>query len=133
MTLWTPDGERPISPSQEAAEPELTPEQQEQARQMAEQMAAARAEILEADPADIVANHAMGLYELAAIHITAEDPDLRAARLAVDAVAALVEQLGNRLDPHTATLQEALHQIRLAFVERSKALDEAASAEDSAD
>lgn len=100
---------------------------------MAEQMAAARAEILEADPADIVANHAMGLYELAAIHITAEDPDLRAARLAVDAVAALVEQLGNRLDPHTATLQEALHQIRLAFVERSKALDEAASAEDSAD
>ena len=48
---------------------------------MAAEMAAARQRVLEA-PADmVVANHAMGLYELAAIHLSEEDPDLAAARL----------------------------------------------------
>lgn len=124
MTLWTPDGERPINPN--PAGDELTEEQQEQARQMAAELAEARSQILAADPADIVANHVMGLYELAAIHLTSPDPDMAAARLAIDAVAALVEGLGTRLDQHHETLAEALHQIRLAFVQRSAAENDAA-------
>lgn len=124
VTLWTPDGERPInrSPPTPTAEPEhdLSPEEEAQAREMAAEFASARAEILEADVADVVANHAMGLYELAAIHLTADQPNLQASRLAIDALGALVNGLEGRLGRHEDVLNEALQQIRLAFVQRSQ-------------
>jgi hypothetical protein len=69
-------------------------------------------------PAEVVvANHVMGLYELAAIHLGATPPDLGQAALAIDAVGCLVEGLGERLGPDAATLQDALSNIRLAFVQ----------------
>ena len=106
---------------------ELTPEQQEQARAMAKELAEARAEILEADPTAIIANHAFGIYELAMLHITNDDPDMKAARLAVDSLGALVEGLKGRLDEAEGPLNEALHGVRLLFVERTAALKSAAS------
>jgi hypothetical protein len=69
-------------------------------------------------PADVVvANHVMGLYELAAIHLSANPPDLVSAALAIDAVACLVEGLGDRLGPDAPTLRDALGNIRIAFVQ----------------
>lgn len=69
-------------------------------------------------PADVVVtNHAMGLYELAAIHLSADPPDLVSAALAIDALGALVEGLGDRLGPETPTLRDALANIRVAFVQ----------------
>jgi hypothetical protein len=69
-------------------------------------------------PAEVVVtNHVMGLYELGAIHLSAEPPDLRGAALAIDAVACLVEGLGERLGADAATLRDALANIRLAFVQ----------------
>jgi hypothetical protein len=69
-------------------------------------------------PADVVvANHVMGLYELAAIHLSAAQPDLHAAALAIDAVGCLVEGLGDRLGPDATTLRDALANIRMAFVQ----------------
>jgi hypothetical protein len=59
----------------------------------------------------------MGLYELGAIHLSADPPRLAEAALAIDAVAALVEGLGDRLGPETETLVAALANIRLAFVQ----------------
>ena len=59
----------------------------------------------------------MGLYELAAIHLSAEQPDLVSAALAIDAVACLVEGLGDRLGAEAATMRDALANIRMAFVE----------------
>ena len=51
-------------------------------------------------PAEVVVtNHVMGLYELAAIHLSADEPDLASAALAIDAVACLVDGLGDRLGP----------------------------------
>lgn len=114
MNLSSSEGEH--QPADEA--PPLSPEQQEQAKEMAAAMAQARAEILEADPSAIVANHAFGMYELAAIHLTSEDPDFAAARLAIDALAALVEGLKGRLDESERALQDGLHQIRIMFVQR---------------
>jgi hypothetical protein len=58
----------------------------------------------------------MGLYELAAIHLSSEPARLEEARLAVDALGALVEGLGIRLGEHSETLEAALAQIRLAWV-----------------
>ncbi len=112
-------------------QPELTPEQVEQAQAMAHEMAEARKQLLDTEVATVVANHALGLYELAAIHITAEDPDMVEARLAVDSMAALVEGVAGRLGDVEAQLTEALHQIRLAFVQRVQAEKQAAAADDS--
>jgi hypothetical protein len=64
-----------------------------------------------------VMNHAMGLYELGAIHLSAQPPRLGDAALAIDGFACLVEGLGERLGPDIATLRDALAQIRLAFVQ----------------
>lgn len=69
-------------------------------------------------PADVVvANHAMGLYELAAIHLGGQPANLRDAALAIDAFACLVEGLGERIGPDHKVLADALANIRLAFVQ----------------
>lgn len=69
-------------------------------------------------PAEVVvSNHVMGLYELAAIHLSAEPPSLQEAALAIDAVGCLVEGLGPRLGADSETLANALSNIRLAFVQ----------------
>lgn len=118
MSLWTPDGEHPIPPAGGAPADDLTEEQQEQARVMAKEMAEARAQLLEAEVATVITNHALGIYELAALHITAEKPDMVEARLAVDALGALVEGLSGRLGDGEPTLVEALANIKIGYVQR---------------
>ncbi len=137
-SLWTPGGERPINtnPQPETPAPgpgpgpELSPEQEEQARQMAAEMSDARAQLLEAPVAAVIANHAFGMYELAAIHITADDPDMSEARLAVDSFGVVVEGLEGRLGEEIdTTLNEALQNIRMAFVQRTADLKSRAGGE----
>ena len=65
----------------------------------------------------VVANHVMGLYELAAIHLSATPADLVQAALAIDAVGCVVEGLGERLGDDAPTLRDALANIRIAFVQ----------------
>jgi hypothetical protein len=77
----------------------------------------ARARLADIPAQTVVVNHVMGLYELAAIHLGAEPPRLPEASLAIDAVACLVEGLGQRLGPEASTLVAALANIRLAFVQ----------------
>ena len=127
MSLWTPDGEHPIPPAGSPPADDLTEEQQEQARQMAKEMAEARAQLLEAEVATIIANHALGIYELAALHITADDPDMTEARLAVDALGALVEGLEGRLGDGEPTLVDALANIKIGYVQRVNQLKQQSS------
>ena len=69
-------------------------------------------------PAEVVVtNHVMGLYELGAIHLSAQPPRLVEAALAIDAMGCLVEGLGERLGADSVTMAEALSNIRLAFVQ----------------
>ena len=77
----------------------------------------ARRRVAEVPAEIVVTNHVMGLYELAAIHLSAERPDLASAALAIDAVACLVDGLGDRLGAEVSTLRDALANIRLAFVQ----------------
>ncbi len=76
-----------------------------------------RQRLAEVPAQQVVTNHVMGLYELAAIHLSADPPRLADAALAIDAVGCLVEGLGGRLGPDATTLGEALSNIRLAFVQ----------------
>ena len=82
-------------------------------------LAEARQRLAEVPAAVVVANHAMGLFELAAIHLSTEPPNLSDSALAIDALACLVEGVADRLGEHSEVLVHALGNIRLAFVEVS--------------
>jgi hypothetical protein len=151
MSLWTPGGEHEVPREPAAPEPgpepsggptnadllaslppedrarleALSPEERERAmgqlRQMAEEMAAVQQQMAEAPAAVVVANHAMGIYELATIHLRQQPPNLAEAKVAIDAFGALMQSLQGRLGPDEATLDQALHQLRMAFVQLSQA------------
>jgi len=69
----------------------------------------------------VIANHAYGLFELAALHLSERPAGVEHARLAIDALGALVEGLRGRLGEAEPSLVDALAQIRLAFVQISAA------------
>jgi hypothetical protein len=77
----------------------------------------ARQRLAEVPAEVVVTNHVMGLYELAAIHLSSPTPDLRSAALAIDAVACLVDGLGDRIGENAPTMRDALANIRMAFVQ----------------
>jgi hypothetical protein len=104
--LWTPDGERQAPP---------TPDEAELAAQLEEM----QHELANTPASVVVANHAVGLFQLAAIHLNVRPPNLEDGRLAIDAMAAIVEGLAGRLGEEEAALQEALGQLRLAYVSLS--------------
>jgi len=76
----------------------------------------ARARLAETPAKVVVANHVIGLYELAAIHLGANPPRFEDARLAIDALAAIVDSLGSRLGEEHETFKDALANIRLVYV-----------------
>lgn len=134
MSLWTPEGERPVrresAPTDAAATEQqtprsledLSPEQREQAEAVLAEMAEVRRQIAEAPAADVVANHLMGLYELAAIHLAEQPPHFEEATVAIDAMRLVIEGMPGRLGDHEQVLRSALQQIQMAFVDlKSKA------------
>lgn len=94
----------------------LSPEERQQVEAAIAEMVASRARLASTPAADVIANHAMGLYELAAIHLSAEQPNFNDAALAIDALRALSTQLGDRLGEATPVIGEALSQLQMAFV-----------------
>jgi hypothetical protein len=125
-TLWTPSGEHEPEPQQPAGgappgtggPPPGAGDEPTEA-----EMAEMRRRLAETPVVDVIANHAIGLWQLAVLHLSLEGggaPQLDQARLAIDAMAALVEGLGDDLEPHQQPLQDALAQLRLAFVEVSQ-------------
>ena len=139
MSLWTPGGEHEVprdddrptgAPGAAGApgQPPLSPEQEAEAAQIAAEMADVRAQLAQVPAAQVVANHAMGCWELAAIHLSAQPPNLAEAQVAIDAFGALTEVLQGRLGEDEATLQDALAQLRLAFVQLKATFGEGADA-----
>jgi len=84
-----------------------------------EQLAKLQAELAQIPPEIIIANHAYGLFQLAAVHLSMRPPQLAQARTAIDALAALVEGMAGRLAEPEHDLVEALAQLRLSFVQVS--------------
>jgi hypothetical protein len=122
-SLWTPGGEHRV-PDAAEARGESPADDGDDVVVDEEAEAALRAELddvrqrlAQVPAAQVVANHAMGLFELAAIHLSQEPANLPEATLAIDAMAALVDGLGERLGPNAKVLRDALAQIRLAYVQ----------------
>ena len=142
-SLWTPAGEHPVDhpsisdlgdtagPTHDdslddeiaAALPEgmslndLSHEERARAEEMVKEMAIVRERLISTPAANIVANHAMGLYELAALHLSAQTPNFAEATVAIDALSAIVNGLAGRLGDDEAAVAHALDQIRMAFVQ----------------
>jgi len=124
MSLWTPSGEHPIDEPSRPSVPAggappaggpgqpgpSGPDAQVQMDELRRQLAEAPAEV-------VVANHCYGLFELAAVYLSQEPPLFPQAQLAIDALASLVDGLGTRLGEAQRPLQEALAQVRLAYVQ----------------
>jgi len=100
---------------------DLSPEQLAQAEQMVMEMAEARERLTSTPASTVVANHAMGLYELAALHLSQQTPNYTEATVAIDALAAIVDGLAGRLGEAEPTLREGLDQLRMAFVQLKNA------------
>jgi hypothetical protein len=131
--LWTPGGGDPAQPPSEpngATDPAAGP------APSAEEVAAVRElhERLKATPvADVIVNHAIGIWQLALVHlgvVTPPDPDgdtpvpdLASAGLAIDALAALVDGLAERLGEGEEMLREALQQAQMLYVEVAEATE----------
>lgn len=134
--LWTPNGEiQPEnsgnnegehtdvakSPMDEAFEGMSEEEKQE----ALEQITQMRAELLSTPARDIIGNHIVGFYELASVHLseaagaqgTEREARLAEASLCIDAMASVVQGLGDRLDQHAQPLTAALSQMQLAFAQ----------------
>ena len=130
MSLWTPDGEHRVEREESPAEPEqdplagLSPEERERAMAMAAEMDEVRRQLAEVPASVVVANHAMGMYELAAIHLSSQPPNFVEAQVAIDAMAAIVEGLKGRLGENEPTLIDALGQLRMAYVQLHGAASE---------
>ena len=152
MSLWTPGGEVPVNRNRgdaggagaDAGDPraqgaaglagapsldDLSPEERERAEAMIREMAEVQQQIAETPAAQLVANHAMGLYELAAIKLSQQPPRYAEAQLAIDAMQALLEAAGDRLGQDAGPLRQGLSHLQLAFVELRRRDDAAAEAE----
>lgn len=137
MSLWTPGGEHPVDRNKGANDPAgpppaappgppgpgapegqpMSPDQEAEAQRVAAEMAQVREQLAQVPAAVVVANHAMGCYELAAIHLSSQPPRLEEAQLAIDAFGSLLGAVKGRLGQDEATLDDALAQIRMAFVQ----------------
>ena len=140
MSLWTPDGERavnrepavtpaarpatgttgasrpPLPPELEAELAALGPEERAQAEEMLAEMADTQERLAQTPAADVIANHLMGFYELAAIHLQQDPPHFAEASVAIDGLRLVLDGLGERLGEHGVVLTQALQQIQMAFV-----------------
>ena len=85
--------------------------------ELARQMEAMRAELVNSPVEVVVANHCYGLFELAAVYLSQQPAMLTQARLAIDALGCLVSGLEGRLGDTEEQLRDGLSQLRLAYVQ----------------
>jgi hypothetical protein len=98
----------------------MSTESDDPTAQAAAALEEARSRLASVPAETVITNHAIGLYELAAIHLSSDSPDLTSASLAIDALAAVVESLGPRIGDDHPTLVDALANIRMVFVSVSR-------------
>ncbi len=133
-SIWTPGGERPVQREPDAPssprpsaptgggarsgspDPDLSAEER---AQLENELAAMQEQVASTPAAVVVANHAVGLFQLAAIHLNRQPPNLGEGRIAIDAMAALVEGMEGRLGDEEQALRDGLRQLQMAFVQLS--------------
>jgi hypothetical protein len=151
MSLWTPGGEHPVDrpqpsePSGPAGPPpgppgaappsldDLSPEERAAAEEYARELDQMRRQLLELPAGVVVGQHALQFFDVAGLYLSQSPPRVEDARVAIDALAAVVERLGSRMGEAEAPLRSALHQAQLAYVEAARRAGEPAPAPDPGD
>ena len=145
MSLWTPGGEVPVERNRGAQDAprgpqpgapaiseaalaeaaaaagidldELSGEERAQLEAMMLEMAQVQAQLASTPAAQVVANHLGGFYELARIHLSQDPPRFDEASLAIDAMAAVLDAVEDRMGPDGLALREGLNQLQMAFIQ----------------
>jgi hypothetical protein len=115
-SIWTPGGEVPVNPEDGSAvvgDPNAEPTEEE-IREYAE---ALRQQLANTPAAAVISNHCYGLFELASVHLSWQPPKLEEARMAIDAMSAIIDKLGDQLGEYAQTLQDARSQLQMAYVQ----------------
>ncbi|HUR22780.1 MAG TPA: hypothetical protein VMZ73_02805 [Acidimicrobiales bacterium] len=125
-TFWTPSGERPIPREEPAAASPAPPGYpegggEEMDEELQAELMAMQEQMLRTPAAIVVANHCIGLVELAALHLGQNPPNLADAQIAIDALAGILDSLGPRMGENGPPLRQALNQMRMAFIEAKSA------------
>lgn len=126
-TFWTPSGERPIPRDEPPAAPSAPsgyPEDggdEEMDDELRAELMAMQQQMLRTPAAIVVANHCIGLVELAALHLGQSPPHLAEAQVAIDALAGMIEAVGARMGENGPPLRQALNQMRMAYIEAKNA------------
>ena len=132
-TFWTPSGERPIprdepTPAPEPAAgdpygpgPAFDVEGEAIDEELQAEILAMQQQMLQTPAAIVVANHCIGLVELAALHLGQRPPNLADAQVSIDALGGILDAVGPRLGENGPPLTQALSQMRMAFVEARNA------------
>jgi len=121
-TFWTPSGERPIpreeagAAAQPAADP-YGPDDEPMDEELQAELMAMQEQMLRTPAAIVVANHCIGLVELAALHLGQTPPNLADAQVAIDALAGMIDAVGARMGENGPPLRQALNQMRMAYIE----------------
>ncbi|MFN8026283.1 MAG: hypothetical protein U0W40_08030 [Acidimicrobiia bacterium] len=122
-SIWTPSGEHEPEP-QSLGGPQGGYDEAEIAA-----IRQARRELGSVPAAVMVHQHAWGIAEVAMLHLMPEPqedgeptrPRPEQARVAIDALAAIIEAVGEHL-PEVEELREAVAQLQMGYVELSQAL-----------
>ena len=117
-SIWTPGGEVPVEPEGAGGNPADREPTEEEIREYAE---ALRQQLANTPAEAVIANHCYGLFELASVHLSWAPPKLNEARMAIDALSALVDKLGEELGEYEQTLNDARAQIQMAYVQIANA------------
>jgi hypothetical protein len=135
--LWTPSGASEPQDRGDSPPAAEHPDVEQEVPPSAEEIAALRelhSRLVATPVVDVIVNHALGIWQLALVHLgvitppdeqgRAPTPDLAAAGLAIDALTALVDGLGTRLGEHEPVLRDALGQAQMLYVEVADALQQ---------
>jgi hypothetical protein len=118
-TIWTPGGERPVGQSPQEPAPQPGPEAELTDEELAARMEELRDQLAKTPAEVVILNHCYGMFELAALHLSLQPPQLEPAKLAIDALGLLVEGLAGRLGEGEQQVREGLSQLRMAYVQIS--------------
>jgi hypothetical protein len=94
---------------------------EEMDEEMAAEFMAMQQQMLRTPAAIVVANHCIGLVELAALHLGQSPPNLADAQVAIDALSGMIEAVGARMGENGPPLRQALNQMRMAYIEAKNA------------
>ena len=133
-TLWTPCGEHPVERNRSDAAPRASargrtprrtrspcpPRSRRLSRTTPARWTRCGASSWTCRRAWSWASHVLRFFELAGLYLSQSPPRTDDARLAIDALAAVVERLGSRLGEAEAPIRQALHQAQLAFVDAAR-------------